>query len=234
MSLALSTQEAEEARVLVARLGVLLRAREEAPAAPTVPVAAPGDLTEADFADAAATLRCAPVDIRAVYEVESSGQGFGHDGRPTLLFEPHVFSRLTGHRFDSKYGGVSYETWGAKPYPTGSKEARHTANWDKVLYAAKLDRDAAYQAASYGAPQILGQNFRDAGFPTVHAFVEAMSRSARDQLLAFVSIILAWKLDDELREHRWADLARRYNGPAYARNKYDVKLAAAHAKWSKA
>lgn len=234
MTLALTDGEAAEARELIARLGVLLREREAA-AVPSAELSRnPGELTIADFADAAASLRCAPADIRAVYEVESSGKGFGHDGRPTLLFEPHVFSRLTAHRFDATHGGVSYKDWGAKPYPTGTADVRHTANWDRLLYAARLDRDAAYQAASYGAPQVMGFNFADAGYPDVHAFVDAMSRSARDQLLAFVSIILAWKLDDELREHRWADLARRYNGPAYARNKYDVKLAAAHAKWSRA
>ena len=37
-------------------------------------------------------------------------------------------------------------------------------------------------------------------------------------------------LADELREKRWADFARKYNGVNYAINKYDTKLAAEFVK----
>lgn len=234
MSLTLTAAEAQEARRLIARLGELLDKVEAAPAPSVEPSADKAALRDVDFTDAASALRCQVADIRAVYEVESNGQPFGPDGRPTLLFEPHVFSRLTQHRFDSTHGGVSYAKWGAKPYPKGTLAERHKANWDRLLYAAKLDRSAAYQAASYGAPQIMGFNFALCAFSDVYAFVDAMSRSARDQLFAFVQFVISSGLDDELREHRWADFARRYNGPRFAENKYDAKLAAAHRKWSQA
>ncbi|MEG6992119.1 N-acetylmuramidase domain-containing protein, partial [Pseudomonas aeruginosa] len=37
-----------------------------------------------------------------------------------------------------------------------------------------------------------------------------------------------------LKGRKWAEFARRYNGPAYARNLYDVKLERAYARHSEA
>lgn len=226
MSLTLTTQEVEEARVLIARLAVLLAEplAQPAPAPEPQPIPQIG-LRDVDYIQAADMIRCDVAAIRAVDDVESNGKGFGDDGRPTILFEPHVFSRLTNHRFDATYGGVSYPKWGTKPYPKTQKE-----RWDQLLFAANLDKDAAYQSASYGRFQIVGFNFAACAFSTVHDFVAAMSRSERDQLFAFVQFVLFNHLDDELREHRWGDFASRYNGPSYKSNSYDTKLAAAYAR----
>ena len=42
--------------------------------------------------------------------------------------------------------------------------------------------------------------------------------------------IHANRLTSLLHARDWAGFARRYNGPAYAKNRYDVRLAAAHAR----
>lgn len=235
MSVALTPAEAAEARQLIARLGVLLQDREP-PAAPpgdqlvtpVVPIGSPRLLIDQDFVDAAGHLSCTVADVHTVDAVESSGRGFGDDGRPIILFEPHVFSRLTNRRFDAGYGGVSYPKWGAKPYPVGQK-----ARWDQLLYAAKLDHAAAYKSASYGRFQVMGFNHAACNYPTVDAFVAAMARGEREHLMAFVQFVLTNRLDDELREHRWDDFATRYNGPGQAAI-YAAKLEAAHQKWSTA
>ena len=52
-------------------------------------------LTDADFARAAEALNVEVAAIRAVAEVEAAGAGFIADGRPAVLYEPHVFHRLT-------------------------------------------------------------------------------------------------------------------------------------------
>lgn len=39
-------------------------------------------------------------------------------------------------------------------------------------------------------------------------------------------------LQDELMSRNWAGFAKGYNGPAYAQNAYDVKLAQAYEKIS--
>jgi hypothetical protein len=219
----------EEALELLDRLRAIL-AEELAPAPAHEPLTAEAkeSLTDADFADAADLLKCDVAAIRAVDEVESNGKGFGPDGRPIILFEPHVFSRLTGHRFDATHGGVSYLKWGAKPYKKTQAE-----RWDQLLYAAKLDEAAAYKSASYGRYQILGLNHAACAFPTVREFVDAMRRSERDHLQAFCQFVLFNHLDDELRERRWEDFAKRYNGPGYAKNNYHGKMAAAFERLSR-
>lgn len=233
--MSLTVAEIAEARQLHARLGELLGKLDAPAPAPPPPPPAPEEkatLSEADFLAAAQRIGCDMPAIHAVWDTESNGVPFGYDGRATVLYEGHKFSEFTVHRYDKTYGGVSWPAWDRARYPKGDDAERHKANWDRILFAARLDRDAAYRSASYGAPQIMGFNFAACGFADLDSFVAAMNRSAREQLDAFVSLILDWKLDDELREHRWADFARRYNGPRYAENMYDAKLAAAHAKWS--
>jgi hypothetical protein len=196
--------------------------------APPAPVArVPATLTAQDYADAATALSCDVATVKAVRDVESNGRGFGPDGRPIILFEPHVFSRLTQHRFDNTHGGVSYPKWGMKPYPK-----TQTERWAQLEYAMKLDAEAAYQSASWGLFQILGQNYAACGFVTVADFVHAMRKSEREHLLAFVKFVQANHLDGFLRDHRWAAFANGYNGASYQKNAYDVKLAAAYAKHS--
>ena len=62
----------------------------------------------------------------------------------------------------------------------------------------------------------------------------AQSASAEAQLECFTRFIARrWYLVP-LREKDWALFAERYNGPAYAKNQYDTKLARAYAAWSAA
>lgn len=51
------------------------------------------------------------------------------------------------------------------------------------------------------------------------------------QLDLFVRFIKGNKWDVFLRNKDWGSFARRYNGPGYAQNKYDKKLAAAYEKY---
>lgn len=179
-------------------------------------------LTENDFARAAQALRCSTAAIKAVCQVEAPRGGFDADGQPVILFEGHKFSAFTNHKFDKTHPTLSYPTW-TRQFYTGSNRGEHV----RLQRAVLLDREAAFKAASWGKFQIMGFNYSAAGFPSLQAFINAMYRSEGAQLDAFVGFVLHEKLDDELRELRWADFARRYNGPGYMENKYDVKLAQA-------
>ncbi|RDI25169.1 uncharacterized protein DUF3380 [Pseudacidovorax intermedius] len=178
-------------------------------------------LTPADFARAAATLGCEIAAIQAVCQVEAPRGGFLPDGRPVILFERHQFSRRTGRAYDASYPDIS------SPKPGGYIGG--AAEHDRLARAAALDRPMALQSASWGRFQIMGFNYEACGFSSLQSFINAMYRSEGDQLDAFVEFIASEGLADELREHRWADFARRYNGPEYAANRYDTKLAAAYA-----
>ncbi len=166
-------------------------------------------------------------EMHAFIDVETRGYGFDKLGRPLMLFEPHVFYRnLSGPKRDQAVkAGLAYKTWGAKPYPKDS--------YPRLRAAIAIDETAALKSASWGLGQVMGDSYDAAGFKSVQYMVEAMKDDEELQLEAAVNFILANKLDDELRRHDWAGFARGYNGPGYAKNTYDVKLAEAYRKWSR-
>lgn len=182
-------------------------------------------LSEKDFIDAAKILRCDVAAVKAVAEVESRQRGFNDKDEPVILFERHVFSKRTGRKFDAKYPDISNK----KPGGYGKTDEQH----GRLAKAVTLDRKAALMSASWGKFQIMGFNFTLAGFNSLQDFINAMYAGEREQLLAFVNYVKAEQLDDEMRELKWVEFARRYNGPDYKKNDYDTKLAAAYAKYKK-
>lgn len=184
-------------------------------------------LSPADYLEAATRLKVPIATVQAVDDVESGRDGgFDSLGRCTVLFEPHVFSRETGHRFDATHGGVSYSKWKTKPYPTGDEDTRNKKNWDKIEYAAKLDHKAAYRSASYGRFQVMGFNHKICGFDDIDAFVAAMKRSERDHLMAFIAYVEHNDLARHLRNRDWVAFATGYNGEGQAQL-YGSRIAAA-------
>ncbi len=185
-----------------------------------------GSLTEADFARAAATLTCEVACVKAVTAVESGASGYFASGRPKILFEAHVFSKLTKHKYDASHPDISSPHWNRALYAGGEKE------YGRLEKAMALDHDAALQSASWGRFQVMGFHYKICGYGTVDAFVQAMYRSEGEQLAVFVKFIQHQHLGEPLREKRWAAFARGYNGAGYATNHYDTKLAAAYAKFA--
>lgn len=219
-------------------LGSLLAASAP-PAAPTPPLPVdpgprdPLGLTEADYAAAAQRLGCDVAAVKAVAEVESAGRGFLPDGRPAILFEAHIFDRLTKGRFRGavdRYGvPLSVASWQRSLY--GSSGAHQ---YERLEDAMKLDEKAAVFATSWGRFQIMGFNFASLGYSDVDTFREVISATDEDRehLDMFVQFVLVNGLDDELRAKDWAGFARGYNGPGFAANRYDVKMAAAYARYA--
>jgi hypothetical protein len=182
------------------------------------------NLVASDFAWAAAELDCEVDAIRAVAQVESVGSGFDKNGSPRILFEAHKFSEHTGHRYDLTHPRISSLRWNRALY-TGHNADEHA----RLAEAVALDREAALKSASWGLFQILGENWALAGYPSLQAFINAMFTSERTQLEAFVGFIANnERMRKALRNKDWAAFARRYNGPRYAVNGYDKKLAAAY------
>jgi N-acetylmuramidase/Putative peptidoglycan binding domain len=183
-------------------------------------------LTDSDFEDAAKRLFCEPGAIRAVAEVESGGRtGFLKDKRPKILFESRWFHKLTNGIHSKKHPEISTESW-VRNYKGGAGE------YERLAEAMKLDRDAAVKATSWGMFQILGINHRVAGFNKFEDFLGAHRVSEGEHLKAFVNFVIHNHLDDELRDRRWEDFARSYNGPGYKQNRYDEKMAQAYARHS--
>jgi N-acetylmuramidase/Putative peptidoglycan binding domain len=164
-------------------------------------------------------------ELWAVLSVETSGCGYLPDRRPKILFERHVFSRLTGHQFDQHDPDISQPTAGGYGSPGPHQ-------YDRLNVAMQLDAMAALKSASWGLGQIMGENFKAAGFPAVDDMVAAMVGSEDGQLQAMVGFISSMKLIDPLQAHDWQSFARRYNGPSYAANNYDGLLQHFYARYT--
>lgn len=156
-------------------------------------------------------------ELWAVLAVETSGCGYLADQRPKILFERHIFSRLTSREYDADDPDVSQPS-------AGGYGASGAHQYDRLNVASRLNLSAALKSASWGLGQIMGENFAAAGFPSVEAMVSAMTASEDHQLAAMVNFMKSMQLIDSLKSHDWSGFARRYNGPNYAANNYDGLL----------
>jgi hypothetical protein len=172
-------------------------------------------LTRHGLATAAESLSVGVEELWTVVGVETSGCGFLSTRQPTILYERHIFHRLTNGRFDD--GDISDAT-------AGGYGATGIHQYERLARAMQLDSASALQSTSWGVGQILGTNCGEAGFADVNAMVKAMIDGEDAQLSAVCQFIAHNKLDHPLKLHDWSAFARGYNGAAFAANQYDARL----------
>lgn len=192
-------------------------------------------LTATDYQTAAKKINCSEAAIRAVAEIESSGNGFLPSGRPVVNFEPHVmYQRLRLH-YGQERADAELAAHPDLVMRSGGSNLTRQGEWDQMQKAAKLiDTQCAFESASWGMFQIMGYHWEDLGFDTLLQFVSEMD-TAEGQLDAFTGFILNNKrLVRAIQIGDWASFAYRYNGPGYAANDYHTKMAAAFLRWTKA
>lgn len=190
-------------------------------------------LRQSDIEAAAEQLGVEVAAILAINEVESAGTGFFKPGYPKILFERHIFWRqlvareINPHAYASKYPGIVSQKPGG--YAGGQSE------YVRLGAAKQIHVDAAYEATSWGAFQIMGMHWGLLGFDSVQDFVATQMQDEGAQLRTLVRFI---EKNDGMHKaliaHKWADFAKRYNGPGYAANLYDVKLARAYKRYADA
>lgn len=174
-----------------------------------------------------------PCAIKAIVEVESAGSGFIVDGRVKILFEGHVFWKQLQQRgidpapLASKHPGILYPKWTKAHYRGPAGE------WARLEEAKAINRDAALCSASWGLFQIMGYHHKVCGFETVVDFVAAQAIDEEEQLKAFCAFMRSEGLIRYLSSKDWAGFAKRYNGPGYAANRYDKRLASAYERCKK-
>lgn len=169
----------------------------------------------------AAMLGCTAKQLRAVASVESSGSGFDTLGRPKILFERHLFHRLTNGR------------WTPAIYSDPSPGGYSVNSWDKLLAACAHDPDAAFGACSWGKFQVLGLHWSELGYESSFALAHSCVRSEAAHYELLVRFIEANHLQSALAAlstdpETCRAFAKSYNGPGYVTNgAYHVKLAEA-------
>ncbi|MFJ5384743.1 N-acetylmuramidase family protein [Pectobacterium sp. 21LCBS03] len=189
-------------------------------------------LTLLDYRVAASDLGVPVATVKAVTEVESNGSGFLSDSRVKVQYEPHVmYQQLTKHFGSARANAELAKHSDLVASKPGSYQSTDKEDKDMARAATTIDRSCALQSASWGAFQIMGYHWKTCGYPTLQAFINAQYTAA-GQLDTFVRFIKADnKLLSALKSRDWATFARIYNGPAYAKNRYDTKLESAYTKY---
>ena len=193
-----------------------------------------GRLIDEDFTQVAELLGCEPAALKAVQQVETGCRGgFFSPGRPAILFEGHIFwtqLKKRGSNPEDYVKGnenILYPKWEKGHYKGGIGE------YDRLEQARKINREAADASASWGMFQIMGFNYAACGEESIESFVRSMCESEFKQLLLTANFIKKnSQMLQALQARDWAVFAKCYIGPAYAQNRYDVKLEAAYQKYS--
>lgn len=179
-------------------------------------------VNDADITVLASRLGCTSKQIRAVAKVESGGGAFDALGKPKMLFERHLFHRLTN--------GTHSVTSFSNPQGGGYNED----SWAKLAKAACVDPDAAFASASWGRFQVLGTHWKALGYASALdlAYSTVESEAAHYELLARYIEHNGLKPALAALSANPADnvaFAKVYNGAAFRDFKYDRKLAVAMA-----
>lgn len=175
--------------------------------------------------------------LMAVVEVESDGVPVEPaDGKtPRLLFERHVFYRELKNRAPKKLQqavneGLAIPKWSRA---TQYKDQGTSSGRLRVLERARgIDEDIANRSCSWGVGQTMGFLAEEQGFKNATEMVAFMVRGGvTAQVECMIREIKKRGLVKKMNAHDWAGFARSYNGPGYAQNQYDVKMATAYRKW---
>ncbi|TIS37488.1 N-acetylmuramidase domain-containing protein [Mesorhizobium sp.] len=177
-------------------------------------------------------LKCSAAALQAVAEVESNGQVFGlvkGKQEPLIRFEGHYFdARLTAaDRAVARTQGLSSPKAGAVKNPTSQ-----AARWVLLTRATKIDRQAALESISIGLGQVMTAHWKKLGFASVDDMIKLARSNAAGQIDIMARYIDKFGLADELRRLDFSAFARGYNGPAYKKQGYHLKMAAAYKRLS--
>jgi len=88
--------------------------------------------------------------------------------------------------------------------------------YKRLVKAYQLDKDAALEACSFGKFQIMGFNYKAAGYKNVHDFTRAMSLSDAEHMKAFLKFAKSNKvLLSGLQNKNYEKIAEGHNGAAW-------------------
>lgn len=164
---------------------------------------------------AAKDLDVSPAQVRAFAIVESDEKPFTAAGNPVVRFEPGYWRRFR------------VATKAAVAFDKAKNAADLDARWEQFEAMKRLDEGAAIMSHSFGVFQLMGFNYKLALCADPVTFLrESMTVEGQFKLFKrFVKMSPA--LLSAIRLNRPEGVGHHYNGPAYKRNKYDIKWAAA-------
>lgn len=182
-----------------------------------------------------------PKLIEALLIVETGGSGFFTDWnglkRIKIQFEPHVFVReLKKRGFKARLTRAKsgmYSVIVNGKVILRNKVDRQFKEWEAFNAAWKISNECAMLSTSWGLGQIMGFNYKLAGFDSVDELVTISKKGEEYQLEAMICFIRNTKLLEKLKRKDWKGFARGYNGKYYYKYKYDTRLNDAYNRLNK-
>lgn len=174
---------------------------------------------------AARKLNVETAALAAFVAAESAGVTFWNVGGkrlPAIRFEGHYFHRLTKGETKQKAiaAGLAHPRAGKVKNPRA-----YAARWDLFWRAHAIDPEAAIRSTSWGVGQVMGEHFKRLGFASPAALMDSAMDGLGGQVELMVRFIrMDKKLIAAIKQKAWRTIARIYNGPAYKRNKYHIKM----------
>lgn len=142
-----------------------------------------------------------PAVARAIFTVESGEKGFSN-GRLIIRFEPAKFFKFTGKQVpDLLYSSE-----------TVTDQDRQ---WLKFEKAYAINANAALESISMGGPQIMGFNYKSAGYKSAGEMFVAFSESEVHQIRSFFRFLSKYKDGKILAaifDNDFDAVAKLYNG----------------------
>ncbi len=162
--------------------------------------------------------------LLAFIDVESAGiVTVNVEGRrvPLIRWEGHYFDRLVpaSLRAAARRQGLASPKAGRIKNPRSQ-----TARYAMLARGRKLSVNAAISSCSWGIGQVMGDHWKWLGFRSAKDFERVVMSGFSGQLEVMVRFIQKSGIVDHLNRLDWSGAARIYNGPAYAKNKYHIKL----------
>ncbi|OTG72375.1 peptidoglycan-binding protein [Acinetobacter sp. ANC 4169] len=170
--------------------------------------------------------------LQAIHEVECQGSGFNPDNTPVILFERHVMrQRLMTNKLFSLAEKMAIKRPDLCNKSSGAY-GLYSAQHGRLAAAAEYHRESAIESCSWGIGQVMGYHWQSLGYTSLQAFINAMYKDEASQLDAMCRYITVNNLINALKNKDWKAFALGYNGKAYAKNNYDIKLANAYKKFA--
>lgn len=189
-------------------------------------------LTEEHLVKSAKVLGLEVNLLKSFSRVESGGMGFGvSNGKPyvKMLFERHIMARQLKAAGLDLLRTIAMEAVPnlVNTSPGGYKGG--VAENERLSLATQLNRECAYNSASYGRYQIMGFHHANLGYDSAFDMLSYMEESENNQLDVLVEFIrMQPNLHEVMRDKNFVEMARIYNGPNYYINNYDKKLEEAY------
>jgi hypothetical protein len=181
----------------------------------------PGAPSEDDYRTLAARTGLDAPTLFALRKVLARQDGYNAAGRLQLFFNPHLFSRLTGHVHDPSHPLVSQPHFSPGPW----QRANH---WTLLAEAWALDPRAAYEASDFGSYSMNGSLHRRLRFGSAGEMAWFCAQAEREQLEVFVRFLESSQLLPVLARRDWRTFIRKFEGPSPRVDERAARLDAAY------